>query len=96
MFTSKKIAAAATAGILGSFALIGLGAAQASAGDGNGSNACVDDGSNTIRCEQTQSCTGGGQVDCSSTVTLGGKKSSDRSAGVPMITSATASQTQPA
>ncbi|MEV8595292.1 hypothetical protein [Streptomyces sp. NPDC052012] len=49
MFSSKKIAAAA--GVLGSLALIGLGAGQAVAGEGP-SNKCVDDGKGTIRCVQ--------------------------------------------
>ncbi|MFD7686219.1 hypothetical protein [Streptomyces sp. NPDC059781] len=69
MFTSQKIAAAATAGILGSFALIGLGAAQAFAH--NGGDACADVDSKTVSCKQTQECSGGGQVTCTSTVTLG-------------------------
>lgn len=46
MLTSKKIAA--VAGILGSFALIGVGAAQASANGGPGK--CVDDGNGHVRC----------------------------------------------
>jgi hypothetical protein len=49
MFNSKKIAAAA--GILGSFALIGVGAVQASAQGGPG--ACVEDGKGNVRCVQT-------------------------------------------
>jgi hypothetical protein len=72
MFNSKKIAATAATGILGGIALLGLGATQASADDG--ANACVDDGSNTISCKQTQTCTGGGQVDCKTTVPAGGKE----------------------
>ncbi|MFD5335936.1 hypothetical protein [Streptomyces hawaiiensis] len=46
MLTSKKIAA--VAGILGSFALIGVGATQASAEGGPGK--CVDDGNGHVRC----------------------------------------------
>ncbi|MFB6844914.1 hypothetical protein ACFCXS_08645 [Streptomyces sp. NPDC056373] len=46
MLTSKKIAA--VAGVLGSFALIGVGAAQASADGGPGK--CVDDGNGHVRC----------------------------------------------
>ncbi|MFJ8711904.1 hypothetical protein ACIRD9_01625 [Streptomyces violaceus] len=46
MLNSKKIAAAA--GILGSFALIGVGAAQASALGDPGK--CVDDGNGQVRC----------------------------------------------
>ncbi|MCT7356216.1 hypothetical protein N4P33_29315 [Streptomyces sp. 15-116A] len=49
MFSTKKIAAAA--GVLGSLALIGLGAGQAVATDTPG-NKCVDDGKGTIRCVQ--------------------------------------------
>ncbi|GAA2578645.1 hypothetical protein GCM10010304_19860 [Streptomyces roseoviolaceus] len=48
MFNSKKIAAAA--GILGSFALIGVGAVQASAQGGPGT--CVQDSKGNIRCVQ--------------------------------------------
>ncbi|MER5210545.1 hypothetical protein ABT063_08190 [Streptomyces sp. NPDC002838] len=46
MLSSKKIAAAA--GVLGSFALIGVGAAQAFGHEGAG--ACVDDGKGQVRC----------------------------------------------
>ncbi|MFE9026050.1 hypothetical protein ACFYOA_07270 [Streptomyces iakyrus] len=46
MLTSKKIAA--LAGVLGSFALVGVGAAQASANGGPGK--CVDDGNGHVRC----------------------------------------------
>ncbi|CAM5704436.1 hypothetical protein [Streptomyces purpurascens] len=46
MLNSKKIAA--VAGILGSFALIGVGAAQASALGDPGK--CVDDGNGQVRC----------------------------------------------
>jgi hypothetical protein len=46
MFNSKKIAAAA--GVLGSVALIGVGAGQAIAGGGSGK--CVDDGKGHVRC----------------------------------------------
>ncbi|MEU2536598.1 hypothetical protein [Streptomyces iakyrus] len=46
MLTSKKIAA--LAGVLGSFALVGVGAAQASAEGGPGK--CVDDGNGHVRC----------------------------------------------
>ncbi|MFC9126565.1 hypothetical protein ACFT4A_06940 [Streptomyces sp. NPDC057099] len=48
MFNSKKIAAAA--GILGSFALIGIGAVQASA---QGPGRCVQDSKGNVRCVQT-------------------------------------------
>lgn len=48
MFKSKKIAAAA--GVLGSFALIGIGAAQASGAGDPGK--CVDDGRGHVRCVQ--------------------------------------------
>ncbi|MEW2398478.1 hypothetical protein [Streptomyces sp. NPDC046862] len=51
MFNSKKIAAAAAAGVLGGFALVGVGTAQAFAADGPGK--CVDDGQGHVRCEQT-------------------------------------------
>ncbi|MDN0196914.1 hypothetical protein [Streptomyces sp. S.PNR 29] len=50
MFNSKKIAAAV--GVLGSFALIGAGAAQAFAGDG--SSRCVDSGNGYTRCTQVR------------------------------------------
>jgi hypothetical protein len=46
MLNSNKIAAAA--GVLGSFALIGLGAVPASADGGPGK--CVDDGNGHVRC----------------------------------------------
>ncbi|MGW7255725.1 hypothetical protein [Streptomyces sp. NPDC054834] len=48
MLNSKKIAAAV--GVMGSFALIGAGAAQAFAGDG--SDKCADDGKGHVRCVQ--------------------------------------------
>ncbi|MEW2398476.1 hypothetical protein [Streptomyces sp. NPDC046862] len=48
MFNSKKIAAAAAAGVLGGFALVGVGTAQAFAADGSGQ--CVDDGKGQVRC----------------------------------------------
>lgn len=48
MLKSKKIAAAA--GILGSFALIGVGAVQAFGVDGP--SKCADDGNGHIRCVQ--------------------------------------------
>ncbi|WP_406330118.1 hypothetical protein [Streptomyces sp. NBC_00203] len=48
MFNSKKITA--VAGVLGSFALIGVGAVQAFGADGPGK--CVDDGKGHIRCVQ--------------------------------------------
>ncbi|MFI6376664.1 hypothetical protein [Streptomyces sp. NPDC050546] len=48
MFNSKKIAAAA--GILGSFALIGVGAVQASAQGGPGT--CVQDSKGNVSCVQ--------------------------------------------
>ncbi|MGC0377221.1 MULTISPECIES: hypothetical protein [unclassified Streptomyces] len=67
MFNSKKIAATAAAGILGSFALVGLGASQALADDG--SDACVADGE-TISCVQSQTCSGGGEVSCNSIVVI--------------------------
>ncbi|MFB7930869.1 MULTISPECIES: hypothetical protein [Streptomyces] len=47
MFSSKKIAAAA--GILGGFALIGVGAVQASA---QGPGTCVQDSKGHVRCVQ--------------------------------------------
>ncbi|WP_326752818.1 hypothetical protein OIE73_13600 [Streptomyces hirsutus] len=72
MLSSKKIAATAAAGILGGFALLGFGATQAFADDGAGK--CVDDG-NGIHCVQSQTCSGGGQVDCGSVIVIGGKKS---------------------
>jgi hypothetical protein len=50
MLNSKKIAAAV--GVLGSFALIGAGAAQAFAGGGSGN--CVDDGNGRTRCTQVR------------------------------------------
>ncbi|MFF5518184.1 hypothetical protein [Streptomyces coeruleorubidus] len=50
MLNSKKIAATAAAGVLGSFALIGVGAAQAAAHGGPGK--CVDDGRGQVRCVQ--------------------------------------------
>ncbi|MEU3886129.1 hypothetical protein [Streptomyces sp. NPDC029041] len=46
MLTSKKIAA--VAGVLGSFALLGVGTAQASADGGPGK--CADDGNGHVRC----------------------------------------------
>ncbi|MFD7699448.1 hypothetical protein [Streptomyces caelestis] len=67
MFNSKKTAATATAGILGSFALLGLGATQAVADDG--ADTCVAD-SKTVSCVQSQTCTGGGDVDCNSIVII--------------------------
>ncbi|MFF5366333.1 hypothetical protein [Streptomyces sp. NPDC013187] len=48
MFSSKKFAAAA--GVLGSFALVGVGTVHAFASDGAGK--CVDDGKGHIRCVQ--------------------------------------------
>ncbi|NGO11679.1 hypothetical protein G5C60_29810 [Streptomyces sp. HC44] len=51
MLNSKKIAAAAAAGVLGSFALIGVGAVQAFADGGAGQ--CADDGMGHVRCSQT-------------------------------------------
>ncbi|CAM5313572.1 hypothetical protein STAFG_1398 [Streptomyces afghaniensis 772] len=50
MLNSKKIAATAAAGVLGSLALIGAGTAQAAAQGGPGK--CVDDGRGQIRCVQ--------------------------------------------
>ncbi|MFI1420295.1 hypothetical protein ACH4VX_20385 [Streptomyces sp. NPDC020731] len=67
MLNSKKIAATAAAGILGSFALVGFGATQALADDGAGT--CVGDGE-TISCVQSQTCSGGGDVDCNSIVII--------------------------
>ncbi|MGP4086562.1 hypothetical protein [Streptomyces sp. KR55] len=49
MLNSKKIAA--VAGLLGSVALMGVGAVQASAVEGPGK--CVNDGKGHIRCVQT-------------------------------------------
>ncbi|MEV6593792.1 hypothetical protein [Streptomyces acidicola] len=48
MLNSKKIAAVAAAGLLGSFALVGGGAVQAFAADGAGR--CVEDGNGQVRC----------------------------------------------
>ncbi|MFJ8590717.1 hypothetical protein [Streptomyces sp. NPDC093598] len=48
MFSSRKIAAAA--GVLGSFALVGVGTVQAFAEAGPGR--CVDDGKGHVRCVQ--------------------------------------------
>ncbi|MGV9251265.1 hypothetical protein [Streptomyces sp. NPDC003697] len=48
MFNSKKIAAAA--GVVGGFALLGVGAVQGFAADGSGG--CVDDGKGSVRCVQ--------------------------------------------
>ncbi|MER6619545.1 MULTISPECIES: hypothetical protein [unclassified Streptomyces] len=67
MFNSKKIAATAAAGIVGSLALIGFGATQALADDG--ADACVADGE-TISCVQSQTCSGGGEVSCNSIVVI--------------------------
>ncbi|MPY65078.1 hypothetical protein [Streptomyces spongiae] len=50
MFNSKKIATAAAAGVLGGFALVGAGSAQAFTADGPGK--CVDDGKGQVRCER--------------------------------------------
>jgi hypothetical protein len=50
MLNSKKIAATAAAGVLGGFALIGAGTAQAAALGGPGK--CVDDGRGQVRCVQ--------------------------------------------
>ncbi len=71
MLNSKKIASTAAAAFLGGFALLGFGAAQAVADDG--ADVCVDDG-DTIRCVQSQTCSGGGAVDCGSTIIISGKK----------------------
>lgn len=71
MFNSKKIASTAAAAFLGGFALLGFGAAQAVADDG--ADACVDDG-DKIHCVQSQTCSGGGEVECGSTVVINGKK----------------------
>ncbi|MEU7056136.1 hypothetical protein [Streptomyces sp. NPDC046197] len=51
MLNSKKIAAAV--GVLGSFALIGAGAAQSFAG--NGADHCTNDGYGHVRCVQVTS-----------------------------------------
>ncbi|MER5210543.1 hypothetical protein ABT063_08180 [Streptomyces sp. NPDC002838] len=48
MLGSKKIAVAAAAGVLGGFALMGVGGAQAFAVDGPGK--CVEDGKGNVRC----------------------------------------------
>ncbi|MFF5155688.1 hypothetical protein ACFY3N_05360 [Streptomyces sp. NPDC000348] len=48
MFKSKKIAA--VAGVLGGFALIGVGAVQAVGAEGPGG--CVKDSKGTVRCAQ--------------------------------------------
>ncbi len=50
MFKSKK--AAAVAGVLGGFALIGFGSVQAVGAEGPGD--CVKDGKGSIRCEQVR------------------------------------------
>ncbi|GAA5071575.1 hypothetical protein [Streptomyces similanensis] len=80
MLITKKLAATAAAGILGGFALIGFGATQASAHDGDStgggvSGRCVDDGNRAITCVQSQHCSGGGHVDCSSTIIIKRKSS---------------------
>ncbi|EFF91093.1 MULTISPECIES: hypothetical protein [Streptomyces] len=80
MLITKKLAATAAAGILGGFALFGFGAGQAFAhedvsNDGGVSGRCVDDGNNAIRCVQSQHCSGGGHVDCSSTIIIKRKSS---------------------
>ncbi|CAL9560342.1 hypothetical protein [Streptomyces sp. Tu 3180] len=49
MFQSKKIAAAA--GVLGSFALIGVGAVQAVGAEGRPGN-CTEDEKGNVRCVQ--------------------------------------------
>lgn len=51
MLDSKKFVAAM--GVLGSFALIGVGAAQAFAG-GDASGGCVSDGKGNTRCTQVR------------------------------------------
>ncbi|GGQ68143.1 hypothetical protein [Streptomyces flaveolus] len=71
MFTSQKIAATMAAGILGGFALVGFGAVSASADDGV--DKCAKDGDG-IHCVQSQTCAGGGQVDCTSVVFIEGRK----------------------
>lgn len=48
MLNSKKITAAAAVGVLGGFALIGVGAVQAFGHAGPGT--CVDDGKGHVRC----------------------------------------------
>ncbi|GAA3498171.1 hypothetical protein GCM10019016_052740 [Streptomyces prasinosporus] len=48
MFNSKKIAAAA--GVLGGFALIGVGAVQAVGAEGSGN--CTEDEKGNVRCVQ--------------------------------------------
>ncbi|MEU6549903.1 hypothetical protein ABZ915_06365 [Streptomyces sp. NPDC046915] len=53
MLKSKKIAA--VAGILGSFALIGVGAAQSFGADGP--SRCADDGNGHVRCVQVSEYT---------------------------------------
>ncbi|MEU6102100.1 hypothetical protein [Streptomyces flaveolus] len=71
MFVYKKIAATMAAGVLGGFALVGFGAVPASAGEGV--DKCVKDGDG-IHCVQSQTCAGGGQVDCTSVVVIEGRK----------------------
>jgi hypothetical protein len=71
MFTSQKIAATMAAGILGGFALAGFGAVPASADDGV--DKCAKDGDG-IHCVQSQTCAGGGEVDCTSVVFIEGRK----------------------
>ncbi|QEU85816.1 hypothetical protein [Streptomyces viridosporus] len=88
MFKSKKIAA--VTGVLGGFALIGVGAVQAVGAENPGN--CVKDSRGTVRCEQVteyevrskdhgkisfvndsrQTCSGGPEVSCTSSVTLPG------------------------
>ncbi|GJF20388.1 MULTISPECIES: hypothetical protein [Streptomyces] len=80
MRNSQKIAATMAAGILGGFALVGFGAVQASADDGVGVDKCVKDGDG-IHCVQSQTCAGGGQVDCTSVVVIEGRKLESRSKG---------------
>ncbi|MEZ3178171.1 hypothetical protein KYY02_05435 [Streptomyces pimonensis] len=67
MLNSRKIASAVAAAFLGGFVLFGSGAAQAVADDGAG--ACVDDG-DTIRCVQSQTCSGGGAVECGNAIVI--------------------------
>lgn len=89
MFQSKKIAAA---GLLGSLALIGLGAAQAVGAESPGT--CTEDDKGHVRCVQvseyrvteqdgdvrvdnktSQTCSGKGELTCSSTLAVEGEQS---------------------
>ncbi|MBR8641758.1 hypothetical protein KEF29_26555 [Streptomyces tuirus] len=52
MFNSKKIAATAAAGVLGSFALLGVGVGQAFGHEGSAN--CSEDSQGNVRCEQRE------------------------------------------